>query len=134
MLRVNLATALLVAVAIAPSAARAVTDPPSPVFLHDNASATQDLRSPDARDAGVAAEAPATQDLRSPDARDAGRAAAAAPAEAGRVSPKRSAPSVADRFEWSDAGIGAAVMLALVSVAGGTLLLISRSRQRAPTA
>jgi hypothetical protein len=134
MLRVKLAIGLVIAVAISPSAANAIPDPFAPVGVPDGqVSTTQDLRSPDARDAEPAANASPSRDLRSPDARDAAREAAIAPAKGARVLPTRSAPSLSDGFEWSDAIIGAAVMLALVGVAGGTLLLLSRSRQRAPT-
>jgi hypothetical protein len=134
MLLVKSVTTALIAVAILPSAAYAITDPPSPVTLRHEVSATQDLRSPDTRDAERAVDAPPSRDLRSPDARDAARDVPVAAAESARVEPRRSAASVSDRFEWSDAGIGAAFMLALVSVTGATLLLISRSRHRAPTA
>ena len=134
MLRVKLAIGLVIAAVISPSAAYAIPDPLAPVPVpHPQVSTTQDLRSPDARDAASAAKASPSQDLRSPDARDAAREVAVAPTESPRVSPKRPAPSLSDGFEWSDAAIGAAVMLALVGLAGGTLLLLSRSRQRAPT-
>jgi hypothetical protein len=95
--------------------------------------APQDLRSPDARDAGLATQASPPQDLRSPDARDADRRIATARTESARVAPGRSGPSVSDEFEWGDAGIGAAVALALVCVAGGTLLVVGRRRDRTPT-
>jgi hypothetical protein len=137
MLRLKLTTALVIATAVWPSGAYAITDPYSPVVPpavpDPAASAPQDLRSPDARDAALAAAALPPQDLRSPDARDATRGTTFRRAESAGVSPGRSAPSVADGFEWGDAGIGAGVMLALMSVAGGTVLLIGRSRHRAPT-
>jgi hypothetical protein len=135
MLRVKLAIGLVIAMAISPSAAYAIPDPfashPAPDAQVPTA---QDLRSPDARDAGLAGNASPSQDLRSPDARDAARGAAVAPAESAHVATKRSAPSLSDGFEWSDAAVGAAVMLALLGVAGGTLLVVSRTRHRAPTA
>jgi hypothetical protein len=137
MLRVKLTTAFVIAAAVWPSGANAVTDPYSPVVPtavpHAEASVPQDLRSPDARDAALAAEASPPRDLRSPDARDAARDAAVVRIESAGASPSRSMPSVSNGFEWGAAGIGAAVMLALVSVASGTLLLVSRSRHRAPT-
>jgi hypothetical protein len=137
MLKVKLTTALVIATAVWPSGAYAIPDPYSPVVptaVPDaEASAPRDLRSPDARDAALASEASAPRDLRSPDARDAAREPALAHTESAGVSPGRSAPSVSDGFEWGDAGIGAVVMLALVSAAGGTLLLASRSRHRTPT-
>jgi hypothetical protein len=136
MLRLKLTTALVIATAVWPSGAYAITDPYSPVVptaVPDAAaSAPQDLRSPDARDAALAAEAP-PQDLRSPDARDAARETEPIRAEGTGVSARRSAPSVPDSFEWGDAGIGAAVLLALLSLASGTALLVGRSRQRTPT-
>jgi hypothetical protein len=137
MLRVKLMTAFVIAAAVWPSGAYASTDPPSPVVptgVPDaEASSPQDLRSPDARDAALAAEASSPQDLRSPDARDAAREAAVTHVESARAAPSRSAPSVSGGFEWGDAGIGAAVMLALVGVASGTLLVVGRSRHRTPT-
>jgi hypothetical protein len=117
MIQVKLTTALVIAAAVWPAGALAITDPGMPV-------------APKAPPA-VAVSTP--RDLRSPDARDAARQAAIAPAESARVSSGHSAPSVADGFEWGDAGIGAAVMLALVSVASGALLLVARSRHRTPT-
>jgi hypothetical protein len=60
-----------------PAAASAQTDPTSGADRSASAAPTQDLRSPDARDAAIgAAAAPARTDLRSPDARDAAPAAA----------------------------------------------------------
>jgi hypothetical protein len=136
MLRLKLTTALVIATAVWPSGASAITDPYSrvvpPAVPDAAASAPQDLRSADARDAALA-EASPPQDLRSPDARDAAREPSVAHTESAGVSPSRSAPSVSDGFEWSDAGIGAVVLLALVSAASGTLLLVSRRRHRTPT-
>ena len=89
----------------------------------------QDLRSPDARDAAVqAAQSTPTQvaqDLRSPDARDAGR-----------VSPPVQQPVVEIRevpsngFDWGDAGIGAAGIFAMFSIAAGLTLLLGSRRRR----
>lgn len=112
MLRVKLTTALAIAMVIWPAGAYAMPDASSPVVPASESSA---------------------QDLRSPDARDAARNVAVAPADSARVSATRSVPSVSDGFEWSDAAIGAAAMLALLTVAGGTVLLAGRSRRRAPT-
>jgi hypothetical protein len=39
-------------------------------------------------------------------------------------------PSASDGFEWADAGIVAAIALGLLGVAGGTLLLGTRTRRR----
>jgi hypothetical protein len=137
MFRAKMTTALVIGAAVWPSGAYAITDPPSEgvpnVVPELQASASQDLRSPDARDAAVKAETSPSQDLRSPDTRDAARERAAARAERTAVSPSRTAASVSDGFEWGDAGIGAAIMLALLSLASGTVLLAGRSRRRAPT-
>jgi len=135
--RLALTTALAIAAAAWPAGAYAVTDQDVPVapkaVPEVAASAPQDLRSPDARDAGLAREASPPQDLRSPDTRDADRGPAVAAAESARVAPDASRPSVSDGFEWGDAGIGAAATLALVGVAGGTLLLVGRRRHRTRT-
>jgi len=86
-----------------------------------------DLRSPDARDAATASTQSAYQDLRSPDARDAGRPPVEVPTP---VVEFREVPG--NGFDWGDAGIGAAGLLALLSIAGGvTLLAVSRRRRRA---
>jgi hypothetical protein len=109
----------------------------------------QDLRSPDARDAATqAAETPqVAQDLRSPDARDAATQAAETPQvaqdlrspdarDAGRISPPVQQPIVEIRevpsngFDWGDAGIGAAGILAMVSIAAGFTLLVGSRRRR----
>ena len=120
MIAVKLTTALVVAAAVWPAGAYAMTDPSMPV----EPAAVPEVAVP-----------AQLQDLRSPDARDAARKAAIAPVQSAsaRVSPARSAPSASDGFEWGDAGIGAGVMLALAGVAGGTLLLVARSRHRTPT-
>jgi hypothetical protein len=94
----------------------------------------QDFRTPDARDAAKhrglyeldRAPQPGPQDLRSPDARDAAR----------NLPPVQiPAPTVEVRepsggFDWGDAGIGAAGMLALLSLAAGSALLVSTRRRR----
>jgi hypothetical protein len=85
----------------------------------------QDLRSPDARDAAEAAKIEVAQDLRSPDARDAGLPVAPT---SDTVVEIREVPS--SGFDWGDAGIGAAGLLALLSIAGG-LTLMATTRRRA---
>ena len=85
----------------------------------------QDLRSPDARDAAQAAKAEVAQDLRSPDARDAGLPEAPTPDTVVEI---REAPG--SGFDWGDAGIGAAGILALLSIAGGVTLMVSTRRRR----
>ena len=50
----------------------------------------------------------------------------------GRTVPAMSHPIWAPRdgFEWADAGIGAAVAIALMGMAGATFLLSTRARSR----
>jgi hypothetical protein len=145
MFRAKLTTAVVIGAVVWPAGAYATTDlhpavDPNAQSAHQ-ASAPQDLRSPDARDAALQAQASQSQDLRSPDTRDAAGTPSPAEITAARaqtpaapaVSPSRSAPSVSDGFEWGDAGIGAALMLALVSLASGTVLLTGRGRGRTPT-
>ena len=85
----------------------------------------QDLRSPDARDARTEPITQVAQDLRSPDARDAGRP----PVEvATPVVDIRAAQG--GGFDWGDAGIGAAGLLAMLSIAGGLALMVTTRRRR----
>jgi hypothetical protein len=87
-----------------------------------------DLRSPDARDAARASAETSYQDLRSPDARDAGQEPRTVQVPEPVVE-VREVPG--SGFDWGDAGIGAAALLALLSVAGGvTLLAVGRRRRR----
>jgi hypothetical protein len=130
-----LATAAMLAVSAAAASANQYQDLRSPDARDAAREAGpvsgqyQDLRSPDARDAAREAR-PVTgpsQDLRSPDARDAAR-------DLPRVvvSPPlvevREAPS--GGFDWGDAGIGAAGMLGLFSIAAGSALLVTGRRRR----
>jgi opacity protein-like surface antigen len=85
----------------------------------------QDLRSPDARDAKTEPVTQVAQDLRSPDARDAGLPESPTPSTVVDI---RQAP--ASGFDWGDAGIGAAGLLAMLSIAGGLALLVSTRRRR----
>jgi hypothetical protein len=102
------------------------TSPP-PVVQSSN-----DLRSPDARDAAVLSTAIAAQDLRSPDAREAGTTGSLA----GTVSSPDTAPAAVqavttdDGFEWSSAGIGAAAMLAIVLALIAAAALVPRRHVR----
>jgi len=88
----------------------------------------QDLRSPDARDAAQAAKIEVAQDLRSPDARDAGLPEAPTPDTVVEI---REAPG--SGFDWGDAGIGAAGILAMLSIAGGLALTVTSRRRRRGT-
>ena len=83
-----------------------------------------DLRSPDARDAGRP-PVEVTQDLRSPDARDAGKPPVQVPQPVVQI---RQAPG--NGFDWGDAGIGAAGMFALFSIAAGVALTVGSRRRR----
>jgi hypothetical protein len=111
-----------------PDAREASTaQPPSSSIAQSSGTAYQDLRSPDAREAAQASEQVAYQDLRSPDARDAGREPTSTPVPAPVVE-IREVPEPG--FDWGDAGIGAAGILGMVSIAGGLLLLVGGRRRR----
>jgi hypothetical protein len=88
----------------------------------------QDLRSPDARDAAQLAKTEVAQDLRSPDARDAGLPETPSPDTVVEI---REAPG--NGFDWGDAGIGAAGLLAILSIAGGLALMVTTRRRRGGT-
>jgi hypothetical protein len=127
-------TALLVAASIATPTAYAMPVAPDSgggqTTGAPGVSSTQDLRSPYARDAARQALAQQVRDFRSPDARDAARGTEISRVEgpsAPRV-PSVEAPS--GGFQWGDAGIGAAVMLALLSLGAGAALLVGRHRRR----
>jgi hypothetical protein len=97
------------------------------------ASAQQDLRSPDARDAARAAESQPVQDLRSPDTRDlaAGRGTFSAP-EVTVVKVSEPVPSSDGGLDWADAGIGAGGMLGLVLVGIGGAFMVARRMHARP--
>jgi hypothetical protein len=85
---VGLAFAACSLAIVVPAAATARTDPPTPTDEAAAAVQSQDLRSPDARDAALAATPPpARTDLRSPDTRDAALAATPPPARTDLRSP-----------------------------------------------
>ena len=122
------------------------------------ASATtyDDLRSPDAKDAAREAGAvtQTSQDLRSPDAKDAAASRGLYESERGpyvldrgygspdAVDVARDLPPVQIQapvvavtdspsgFDWGDAGIGAAGMLGLFSIAAGLALMLTARRRR----
>jgi len=123
-------TAALVAACAAPSAAAAQSqDLRSPDTREAAATAEvqgyQDLRSPDTREAARPSETRQYSDLRSPDARDAGRPSVQVPTPVLEI---REVPG--SGFDWGDAGIGAAGMLALFSIAGGLALATGGRRRR----
>jgi hypothetical protein len=94
-------------------------------FAVPAASAQQDLRSPDARDASAVSRSPiVAADLRSPDAVDA----AASPGRSYRT-PIVVETRSSSGFDWGDAGIGAGGMLGLVAIAGGATFVVIRRRQ-----
>ena len=106
MSRSKLLTMLVIGAAVWPAGAQAIPDP------------------------GIEAQAP-PQDLRSPDARDAAGVGAATRAQSQDAPPPAAPePSASHGFEWDDAGIGAAVILGLGTLAGGTVLLTTRGRPR----
>jgi hypothetical protein len=99
------------------------------------AAAQQDLRSPDTRDAaqgrGVySAPAASPQDLRSPDTRDAalGRGPSTAPDVTVITVPEPAPVTAGGGIDWSDAGLGAAVMLVLA----GLVVFLYRRRSGPP--
>jgi hypothetical protein len=103
--------------------------------LPASAAAQQDLRSPDAADAAAHRGLYETEkdayvlerDYGSPDAADAARdlPPVQVPTPVVEVS---GAPS--GGFDWGDAGIGAAGMLALFSIAAGSALLLAGRKRR----
>ena len=138
------------------AAASGDVPPPSSIATEVERS-YRDLRSPDAKDA--AREAGTTsgpsQDLRSPDAVDASAHRGLYETDRGpyvldrnygspdAVDAARDLPPVqiptpvvevrgtpSGGFDWGDAGIGAAGMLALFSIAGGSALLLTGRRRR----
>jgi hypothetical protein len=147
MLRRNtlITTAALLAVCAAPASAIPYEDlrsdgsgDPAPPPSSIAASAEEeyrDLRSPDARDAAAHRGLYETdegshvlnRDYGSPDAVDAARdlPPVQIPAPVVEV---RNLPS--GGFDWGDAGIGAAGMLALFSIAAGSALLLTGRRRR----
>jgi hypothetical protein len=123
-------TAALVAACAVPVAAAAQGQDLRSPDTRDAAAAAelqgyQDLRSPDARDAGRPSTNPGYTDLRSPDARDAGRPPVEVPTSIVEI---REVPG--SGFDWGDAGIGAAGMLALFSIAAGLALMVGVRRRR----
>jgi hypothetical protein len=121
-------TAALVAACAAPATAAAQSQDLRSPDARDAATASEtngytDLRSPDARDATTGSTAQYS-DLRSPDARDAGRPPVDIPTPVVQV---RDVPAAG--FDWGDAGIGAAGMLALSGIAAALALLVGARRR-----
>jgi len=126
-----IAVAIAMAIFVPSAAAYHAEDlPVAGATSQSTATQPQDERSPDAIDAARAIEVSPAQDERSPDAVNGVRASTLTPAGSAGVSPSRSGQSTSDAFEWGDAGLGAAIMLALLSLCGGVVLLIGRRRRR----
>ena len=90
----------------------------------------RDLVSPDARDSARKISTTPQIDVRSPDARDVAKNPVVT-YEPGRV-PQPTQPVLqvpSNEFNWGDAGIGAAGMLALLALLGGTLMITSHRRR-----
>jgi hypothetical protein len=103
-------------------------------FAVPTASALQDLASPDAQDARpVTQKSIESTDLRSADAQDA----AANPSRRSYRTPTvievaAPTPPSSSGFDWGDAGIGAGGTLAVIAIAvGGTVLVTRRRSARA---
>ena len=143
-----LTTAALLAVCATPASAATYEDlrsaaadasgevaPPPSSIAAGATGEYQDLRSPDAADAAAhrglyeTDKAPYVLERHygSPDAVDAARDLPPAQIPA-PVLEVRDAPS--SGFDWGDAGIGAAGMLALFSIAGGSALLLTGRKRR----
>jgi hypothetical protein len=114
--------------ALAAPTALADAPPRADVLARAEAAQTQDLRSPDTRDAATRADT--KQDLRSPDARDAGegRGTYTAP----NVMIVKVPEPVQGGIDWADAGIGAGGLLGLMLLGlGGSLAVVHRRRAHA---
>jgi len=94
------------------------------------ATPTQNLQSPDARDAAQTTQA--RQDLRPPDVIDAaaGRGTYNSPrVMVVKIPPSAAEPSSAPGMDWGDAGIGAGSLLGLSLIGlGGALAIVHRRR------
>jgi hypothetical protein len=100
-------------------------------------SVSRDVRSPDARDAAARAVAPASQvssiaDGRSPDTRDVANGVKFVTVPS---SPVGVVSHTDSSFRWGDAGLGAALVLALLALIGGaTMQYRRRHHHGAPVA
>jgi len=124
---------LLVAASIAP-AAYALPNQSGyggvPTAGAQSVSPITDLRSPDARNGAPRAQTLQAQDLRSPDARTGATSAQTSQVQAPSAPQVVSTETTSSAFQWDDAGIGAAGMLALMSLGAGAVLLLGRHRRR----
>jgi hypothetical protein len=111
---------LAVALAVVPLVATAAAGAQPPSI---------DLRSPDAKDAALAARASRIIDLRSPDTRDLSRTAGHAASLP--ETPARIVNITADGgFDWGDAGIGAGGIVALMLIGLGGAFAVSHHHAR----
>jgi hypothetical protein len=92
------------------------------------AAAQQDLRNPDTRDLARHSVADPLQDLRSADTRDAaaGRGTSTAP-DVTVIKVPEPAPTAGGGIDWTDAGLGAAVVLVLGAAGAAAMALRRRS-------
>jgi hypothetical protein len=147
------AVTLAIAASAAPTAsARAIDDAPIhralPADSTPTVESTQDLRSPDARDAALHRglyqpirpqdQPKPPQDLRNPDTRDYanGRGTYNSPdvIVVKALAPVAD-PTTAGGVDWEDVGIGAGGLLGAILIAlGGTLLVVQRRGARAQAA
>jgi hypothetical protein len=97
----------------------------------------REVYSPDARDANrvaTTAQETGSHTVYSPDARDANEGRTPFVVVVDGAATKPSSESSSSRFEWSDAGIGGGVVLALALGGAGTALSVRRHHRHAPLA
>jgi hypothetical protein len=91
--------------------------------------ASQDLRSPDARDLAT----PVRTDLRAPDTRDAANGFSASQSQSVMVVRLPAAAHPGGGLDWGDAGIGASgALIVLALTAGGAVAVQRRRHVRSP--
>jgi hypothetical protein len=120
------------ALAFAAFAAPSALAVPNAIDTHARADAAQkqDLRSPDARDAGTRVEA--KQDLRSPDARDAAAGRGTYTAPNVMIVKVPEPVQVEGGIDWTNVGIGAGGLLGLMLLGlGGSLAVVHRRQAHA---
>ena len=92
--------------------------------------ASQDLRSPDARDPFTAA---ARVDLRAPDSRDAAEGRSAANAPSVMVVRMPSSTHAGAGTDWGDVGLGASGALIVLALSTGGVIAVQRRRHLGST-
>ena len=93
--------------------------------------ASQDLRSPDARDPFTAATA--RVDLRAPDSRDAAEGRSAANAPSVMVVRMPSSTHASAGTDWGDVGLGASGALIVLALSTGGVIAVQRRRHLGST-